>query len=59
MADDWPICPEELRGERDLGFMLHDIDFTDNMTPRFFRARMKDGVVDVDVCLSETGGALA
>jgi CRISPR-associated protein Cas5d len=56
---DWPVCPEELHGDRDLGFMLHDIDFTDNMTPRFFRARMVDGVIDVARCLNETGGALA
>ncbi len=28
----------ELRDERDLGYMLHDIDFDDGMTPRFFRA---------------------
>lgn len=59
LAGDWPDCPEELRGERDLGFMLHDIDFADDMTPRFFRARMIDGVIDVAACLNETGGALA
>lgn len=56
---EWPECPEELRGERDLGFMLHDIDFADGMTPRFFRARMVDGVIDVRQCLAETGGKLA
>lgn len=44
-----PPCPEELRGERDLGWMLLDLDFTDlqNITPRFFRARLVDGVLDV------------
>lgn len=31
----------------DLGFMLYDIDFEHDMAPQFFRARMKDGVVDV------------
>lgn len=36
-----------LRGERELGWMLHDIDFADGMTPRFFRARMIDGRVQV------------
>jgi CRISPR-associated protein Cas5d len=36
----------ELTGEKDLGFMLHDIDFEDGMSPRFFRAVMKDGIVD-------------
>lgn len=35
------------RGERDLGWMLLDIDFEDSMTPRFFRAVMRDGVIDV------------
>lgn len=34
-------------GDRDLGFMLHDIDFTDNMTARFYRAQMRDGVIEV------------
>jgi CRISPR-associated protein Cas5d len=58
-VETWPECPEELRGERDLGFMLHDIDFDDGMTPRFFRARMVDGVIDVQQCLSETGGTVA
>lgn len=33
--------------ERDLGFMLHDIDFASDMTPRFFRAVMRQGVIDV------------
>jgi len=37
----------ELAGERDLGWMLHDIDFDRAMAPRFFRARMQDGVIDV------------
>ncbi|MCB1763702.1 MAG: type I-C CRISPR-associated protein Cas5 [Gammaproteobacteria bacterium] len=56
---DWPDCPEELRGARDLGFMLHDIDFVDNMTPRFFRAKMMNGVIDVANCLRETEGTIA
>ncbi len=33
-------------GEQDLGFMLHDIDFVNDMTPHFFRAVMQDGVID-------------
>jgi CRISPR-associated protein Cas5d len=33
--------------ERDLGFMLHDIDFDHDMTPRFFHAVMRHGVIDV------------
>lgn len=33
-------------GEQDLGFMLHDLDFANDMTPHFFRAVMQDGVID-------------
>lgn len=33
-------------GVQDFGFMLHDIDFANDMTPRFFRAIMQDGVID-------------
>ena len=36
-----------LKGTRDLGFMLHDIDFENDMTPRFFRAEMNDGIINV------------
>jgi CRISPR-associated protein Cas5d len=31
----------------DLGWMLHDIDFADEMKPGFFRAEMKMGVIDL------------
>lgn len=55
-VNQWPEYPPELNGERDLGFMLYDIDFGNNMTPRFFRARMVNGVIDVRQCLAETGG---
>ncbi|MCG8558282.1 MAG: type I-C CRISPR-associated protein Cas5c [Hyphomicrobiales bacterium] len=34
--------------DRDLGWMLHDIDFAHGMTPHFFRARIdRDGVIHV------------
>ena len=44
-----PPCPEELKGVRDLGWMLLDMDYTDpqNITPRFFRASLTDGVLTV------------
>ena len=44
-----PPCPEELKGERDLGWVLLDMDFTDpaDIRPRFFRARLRDGVMEV------------
>lgn len=37
----------QLKGTHDLGWMLHDIDFKNNMEPKFFRAIMRDGVIDV------------
>ena len=46
--------PEEQR-ERELGWMLHDIDFADGRTSRFFRARLRGGVLDVNACLAEGG----
>ena len=38
--------PAEQR-DRELGWMLHDIDFANGHTPRFFRAALRDGVVEV------------
>ncbi len=34
-------------GERDFGWMLHDLDFKSDMAPRFFRALMRDGIIEV------------
>ena len=42
-----PSRHTSLAGERDLGYMLHDIDFAHDMTPHFFRALMRDGVIEV------------
>ena len=62
LVDSFPACPQELAGDRDLGFMLHDIAFIPaakgeiieshdgtrvHAEPRFFRALMKDGVIHV------------
>lgn len=33
--------------EKDLGFMLFDIDFDNERTPQFFRAIMKQGIIDI------------
>ncbi len=38
---------------RDLGWMLYDIDFAQDRTSRFFHARLEDGVLDVNRCLAE------
>ncbi len=45
--DTVPAVNESLRGGRDLGWMLHDVDFANEMTPRFFRAHMLDGLIMV------------
>ena len=44
-----PPCPEELKGERDLGYMLWDMDYSDpeNISPLLFRAKLADGVLNV------------
>ena len=47
IEDDVPLS--SLIGERDLGFMLYDMDYSDkeNIQPVFFRANMVDGIVDL------------
>jgi len=45
LQDGDPPPAEALAGERDLGWMLLDIDFSDDMRPQFFRAVLRDGVL--------------
>lgn len=60
--EEFPPCPDELRGSRDFGYMLWDIVFRPDpdgavverhrglrlrAEPRFFRVEMHDGVVEV------------
>jgi CRISPR-associated protein Cas5d len=40
------VPPSPLTGERDLGWMLWDIDFANHMEPIFFRPVMKNGIID-------------
>lgn len=50
-----PAPHASLMGEKDLGFMLHDIEFDQNpktkavksTTPHFFRAQMNDGHIEI------------
>lgn len=52
------LCEEEISSyyenepEKDLGFMLYDMDYTDpnNIQPMFFRAVMKHGTIDLKDC---------
>lgn len=48
-SEDEPVGCYAGTGDRDLGLMLFDMDYSDtkNITPMFFRAVMRDGVVDV------------
>lgn len=49
-----PAIDESLAGERDLGWMLHDIDFSSakDKQAKFFHAFMRDGVIDVTACVA-------
>ena len=52
--DDAPKPDPALLGERDLGWMLHDLDFSSKAKQaRFFRSTMRDGVIDIPA-LSKT-----
>jgi len=44
---DETIPQSSLEGEKDLGWMLHDIDFASNMEAKFFRAQMHNGIIEV------------
>jgi CRISPR-associated protein Cas5d len=51
-----PLPPSKLppdQRNRDLGWMLHDIDHTGDKSSRFFRARLEDGVLDIERGLAE------
>ncbi len=44
-----PIPASPLKGTRDLGWMLYDLDFTNpkDIQPKFFRAELRDGLLDL------------
>ena len=46
-GDAMPKPDDQLVGEKELGYMLLDIDHVNNRQPRFFRAALIDGVLDV------------
>ena len=46
-GDPVPTVDPALAGERELGWMLHDIDFASDKQARFFRAVMRNGVIEV------------
>jgi len=48
-VEDLSAEPPPIAETRDLGWMLHDLDFADSADPqpRFFRAQMNAGVIEV------------
>lgn len=42
--------------EKDLGFMLYDLDYEDDLRPLFFRAIMRHGTIDVAAARGEVIG---
>lgn len=59
-VDEGEIITSKLKGERDLGFMLYDLEFKykngealNDANPIFYRPIMKDGVIDVAKCYGE------
>ncbi|MBW7883707.1 MAG: type I-C CRISPR-associated protein Cas5 [Caldilineaceae bacterium] len=49
LVEDGRIPQSSLVGERELGWMLYDLDFTSTqgIQPQFFKAVMRDGVIDL------------
>lgn len=49
LCEEIPQCPVSLRGEINLGYMLYDMDYSnkENIRPLFYRAVMKDGVIEI------------
>lgn len=47
-----PLPHEELRGTRELGYMLFGMDYSDpeDLRPVFFRAKLVDGLLDLREC---------
>jgi len=40
--------PKPIPLDKDLGYMLYDIDFKHDMTPVFFRAQLEQGILRMD-----------
>jgi CRISPR-associated protein Cas5d len=47
------VFPEAILEDRELGWMLYDIDYQNDRSSIFYRARMEGGVIDVRRCLAE------
>lgn len=54
---DVPASPLALEAPRDLGWMLYDLDYRNDMAPLFFRPALERGVVEVARALEREGVA--
>jgi len=48
---------DEASRNRELGWMLHDVDYNKGCQPNFYRAVLRDGVIDVAECLRQGGAS--
>lgn len=53
LETDEPLPASHLSGTQDLGYMLHDINFENEMQPHFYRAEMTNGVIAVPLFKTE------
>ena len=55
LCENVPQCPEELKGEINLGWILYDMDYSNpnEIIPRFFRGVLKDGILNIPPWNSE------
>lgn len=56
-AEELPVSYYHEVTNKDMGWMLWDIDYGNEMTPRFFRVALRNGVVDVPDLLGSGGSA--
>lgn len=49
LIEDEPIPKSNLKDKQELGWMLYDLDFSDaeDITPKFFKATLQEGVLDL------------
>jgi CRISPR-associated protein Cas5d len=49
LIEDGQIPKSHLTGQKELGWMLYDMDYSDpdNIHPMFFKAALEDGVLDL------------
>lgn len=48
LVEEGDELPKPIDKTKDLGYMLYDIDFKNNMEPIFFRAQMDHGIVKIE-----------